>query len=108
MRLAPGAELMAPRPAGGSGPGPSTPARGLPVPPLEQIRASGGLVRARREFERRCIEAALDESGGNVSQAAQWLMVERSNLHKKMQTYGLEARPPRPGGQSDNQKESGS
>jgi two-component system nitrogen regulation response regulator NtrX len=67
------------------------------MPGLELIRSLGGLVEARREFERHCIERCLDATGGNVSQAARLLNIERSNLHKKMQFYGLEARPPRPG-----------
>jgi two-component system nitrogen regulation response regulator NtrX len=67
------------------------------APTVEEIRRAGGLVRARREFERRCIDACLDRSEGNVSEAARLLRIERSNLHKKMQALGLEARPPRPG-----------
>jgi two-component system nitrogen regulation response regulator NtrX len=62
----------------------------------EHIREGGGLNEMRRQFEKRCVEACLDHTGGNVSQAARWLGVERSNLHKKMQALGLEARPPRP------------
>ncbi|MBI5710659.1 MAG: sigma-54-dependent Fis family transcriptional regulator [Candidatus Eisenbacteria bacterium] len=95
-------------PPGPSAPGPAEePAReGWPMPSLDEIRAAGGLVHARREFERRCITACLDRTGGNVSQAASWLMIERSNLHKKMQAYGLEARPPRPGSEADSKEES--
>jgi DNA-binding NtrC family response regulator len=62
----------------------------------EDIRRGGGLGQVRRDFERRCIEACLDHTGGNVSEAARWLGIERSNLHKKMQALGLRARPPRP------------
>ncbi len=72
---------------------------GAPRPDLEQIRRAGGLVQARRDFERASVEAALDHTDGNVSKAARILGIERSNLHKKMQAYGLEARPPRPGSQ---------
>ena len=108
-------DLRALAPGSGAAPAPSPtgpdpqgePAREpWPIPPLDEIRAAGGLVQARREFERRCITACLDRTGGNVSQAASWLMIERSNLHKKMQAYGLEARPPRPGGQADGKEES--
>ena len=53
----------------------------------------GGLVAARREFERGCIEACLERTGGNITQAAQWLGIERSNLHKKIQALGLDAKP---------------
>jgi two-component system nitrogen regulation response regulator NtrX len=76
------------------------------IPSLDQLRAAGGLVQARREFERRCIAMCLDRTGGNVSQAAGWLMIERSNLHKKMQAYGLAAAPPPPGGATDEEEES--
>jgi two-component system nitrogen regulation response regulator NtrX len=62
----------------------------------EDIRSGGGLNEMRRQFEKRCVEACLDHTAGNVSQAARWLGIERSNLHKKMQALGLEARPSRP------------
>jgi transcriptional regulator with GAF, ATPase, and Fis domain len=65
------------------------------TPTLDEIRELGGLVEARRDFERRCIEMCLDQSGGNVSKAARLLGVERSNLHKKMVSLGLEARAAR-------------
>ncbi|MCK4414763.1 MAG: sigma-54-dependent Fis family transcriptional regulator [Candidatus Eisenbacteria sp.] len=61
----------------------------------EELRAAGGLVQARRDFERRCISACLERTGGNISQAAQWLGIERSNLHKKIQAYGLDPRATR-------------
>ena len=63
--------------------------------PLALVREHGGLPAARDAFERLAIEAALDESGGNVSEAARLLGVERSNLHKKISKYALEPRPPR-------------
>ncbi len=53
------------------------------------VQAAGGLVAARQEFEKGCIAAALDESRGNVSQAARLLGIDRTNLHKKIQSYGL-------------------
>jgi two-component system nitrogen regulation response regulator NtrX len=53
------------------------------------VMAAGGLVAARQEFEKRCITSALDEAGGNVSQAARLLCIDRTNLHKKIQSYGL-------------------
>ncbi len=68
---------------------------GSTIPSPEEIQAHGGWVEFRREFERSCIESCLDRTGGNVSQAARLLGIERSNLHKKMQAYDLEARPPR-------------
>jgi DNA-binding NtrC family response regulator len=102
---APGTETASAAAAGE----PARPARArdrapaLPLPGLDGIRALGGLVAARRLFERRCIEACLDRTGGNVSEAARWLGIERSNLHKKMQAYGLEARPPRAAGRPETE-----
>ncbi|MBU1701829.1 MAG: sigma-54 dependent transcriptional regulator [Candidatus Eisenbacteria bacterium] len=73
------------------------PSTGSAGPDLEEIREMGGLVQARREYEKHCIEVCLDKTGGNVSQAAQWLGIERSNLHKKIQSYGLDKKTQRPG-----------
>jgi two-component system nitrogen regulation response regulator NtrX len=50
----------------------------------------GGLVEVRRRFEAACIEACLRESQGNVSAAARLLGIDRTNLHKKIQAYGLD------------------
>jgi two-component system nitrogen regulation response regulator NtrX len=43
----------------------------------------------REEQEKAFIQAALDESGWNVSRAAALLGLERTNLHKKITGYGL-------------------
>ncbi|MBD3336535.1 MAG: response regulator [Candidatus Eisenbacteria bacterium] len=86
------AEVDLERCAPGAGTGAEHDEAGL-VPRLEAIRALGGLVAARREFERRCIQTCLEQTQGNISQAAQLLGIERSNLHKKIQALGLETRP---------------
>ena len=62
----------------------------VPGTPAGDVLATGGLVEARRRFEIACIRRALEESGGNVSQAARALGIDRTNLHKKIQAYGLE------------------
>jgi two-component system nitrogen regulation response regulator NtrX len=49
------------------------------------------LKEARNQFERAYIEAKLREFNGNISQTAEAIGVERSNLHKKIKTYGLDA-----------------
>jgi two-component system nitrogen regulation response regulator NtrX len=85
----------------GAGPAGDTDALSVAAPSPEQLRGAGGLVAARREFERRCIVACLEHTGGNVSQAAQWLGIERSNLHKKIQAYGLNPRAPRATGEPE-------
>jgi len=36
------------------------------------------------------ILACLESTGGNITQAAQILGIERSNLHKKMRALGIE------------------
>jgi len=45
---------------------------------------------ARAEFEREFIARKLVENGGNVSKTAHAIGVERSNLHRKIKTYGIE------------------
>ncbi|MCP4293184.1 MAG: sigma-54-dependent Fis family transcriptional regulator [bacterium] len=56
---------------------------------LASVSAAGGLVPARQEFEKGLVKAALNEAEGNVSKAARLLNIDRTNLHKKIQTYGL-------------------
>jgi len=45
---------------------------------------------ARAEFEKAYIRKKLEEFNGNISQTAEAIGVERSNLHKKIKAYGLE------------------
>ena len=45
---------------------------------------------AKGEFERAFIKKKLREFKGNISQTAEAIGIERSNLHKKIKTYGLE------------------
>jgi two-component system nitrogen regulation response regulator NtrX len=45
---------------------------------------------ARIEFEKAYIAAKLKKYKGNISQTAEAIGIERSNLHKKINTYGLE------------------
>jgi len=46
---------------------------------------------AREEFEKRLILRRLRENGGNVSRTADSLGVERSNLYRKLNAYGIKA-----------------
>ena len=48
------------------------------------------LRNARAVFERQFIIKMLNENGGNISKTAQTIGVERSHLHKKMKSYGIE------------------
>ena len=45
---------------------------------------------ARIIFEKVFISAKLKKFNGNISQTAEAIGVERSNLHKKIKAYGLE------------------
>ena len=77
MILAPGDEIAAddlPFPASGSEAPP-------PDAPLKD---------ARDDFERRYILAALRRHRGNVTRAAETLKLERSNLYRKLKSYGIE------------------
>ncbi len=45
---------------------------------------------ARAVFEKQFILRMLNENGGNISKTAQRIGLERSHLHKKMKTYGID------------------
>ncbi len=51
----------------------------------------GTLREARERFEREYIQRRLREVNGNITHAAERLGIERSNLHRKMKAYGIEA-----------------
>ncbi len=71
---------------GTAGAGEDTPS---PLSPAS-IQGLGGLVKARQAFEAACIRESLAQTGGNVSGAARLLGIDRTNLHKKIQAYGLD------------------
>ncbi|HTO86562.1 MAG TPA: sigma-54 dependent transcriptional regulator, partial [Thermoanaerobaculia bacterium] len=49
---------------------------------------------AREDFERRYILAALRRHRGNVTRTAEALDLERSNLYRKLRSYGIEVERP--------------
>jgi two-component system nitrogen regulation response regulator NtrX len=51
---------------------------------------TGSLKDARREFDLDYIEQKLHENGWNISRTAKVLQIERSNLHRKIKSLGLE------------------
>jgi two-component system nitrogen regulation response regulator NtrX len=51
---------------------------------------SGSLKEAKGDFEKAYIEAKLREFNGNISQTAEAIGIERSNLHKKIKGYKLD------------------
>ncbi len=56
-------------------------AQALPVP--------GTLREAREEFEREFIAKKLEENDWNISRTAEVIELERSNLHRKIKSYGI-------------------
>ncbi len=52
---------------------------------------AGNLKEARASFEKSYIEQKLREFNGNISQTADAIGIERSNLHRKIKAYGLES-----------------
>ncbi len=60
------------------------------LPPTVDTEGQRMTLREYREHaERQYILATLDETGWNISRAAVKLGVERTNLHKKMRSYGI-------------------
>jgi two-component system nitrogen regulation response regulator NtrX len=57
---------------------------------VEAITSARNLRDARQEFEKEFILKTLKENDWNVSRTAQILGVERSHLHKKIKSYGIE------------------
>ncbi|MBP1714655.1 MAG: sigma-54-dependent transcriptional response regulator [Deltaproteobacteria bacterium] len=47
---------------------------------------------ARREFEKNFILKKLLENDENISKTAEVIGIERSNLHRKIKSYGIELR----------------
>jgi two-component system, NtrC family, nitrogen regulation response regulator NtrX len=57
---------------------------------LEPQTLSDSLKEAKNQFEKEFIEAKLREFDWNISQTAEVIGIERSNLHKKIKAYGLD------------------
>ena len=56
----------------------------------DPLPANAPLKDAREDFERRYILTALKRHRGNVTRTAEALQIERSNLHRKLKSYGIE------------------
>jgi two-component system nitrogen regulation response regulator NtrX len=62
-----------------------------PKAPMEFSFLEFSLLRdARREFEKRFIMKKLVENDENISKTAEVIGIERSNLHRKIKSYGIE------------------
>ena len=58
-------------------------------PPVDSPGSMASLAEARDDFEKRFIWKTYEECGGNMSRTAETLQVERSNLYRKMKSFGL-------------------
>ena len=57
---------------------------------VSHISLSLPLREARESFEREYMRSQLDKFEGNVSQMAKFVGMERSALHRKLKTLGLQ------------------
>jgi two-component system nitrogen regulation response regulator NtrX len=60
--------------------------------PDETELLTGSYRDAKWQFEKRYIEKKLREFDGNVSRTAEAIGLERSNLHRKIKSYGLDVK----------------
>ncbi len=57
---------------------------------LTSVLFKDSLKEAKKEFEKAFLESKLMQFNWNISQTAEAIGIERSNLHKKIKLYGLE------------------
>jgi two-component system nitrogen regulation response regulator NtrX len=67
------------------------PGTGAETPTEAAVEGDATLRDARDRFEREFILRALKLSNWNITRAAERMGIERSNLHRKMKAYGIEA-----------------
>ena len=60
--------------------------------PLEGTHTRSALRDAREDFEREFIIQKLEENDWNISRTAELIELERSNLHRKIKSYGIDIR----------------
>ncbi len=65
---------------------------GKGILPAEPEISSDSFRGAKQDFERQYIVRKLREFDGNISRTAEAIGLERSNLHKKIRSYGLEVK----------------
>ncbi len=56
------------------------------------VHARSALRDAREDFEREFIIQKLEENDWNISRTAELIELERSNLHRKIKSYGIDVR----------------
>ncbi|MBT0665980.1 sigma-54 dependent transcriptional regulator [Geobacter pelophilus] len=57
---------------------------------LEGLAGTNSLRSAREEFEKEFILQKLEEFGWNISKTAEAIALERTNLHRKIKSYGID------------------
>jgi two-component system nitrogen regulation response regulator NtrX len=65
---------------------------GKEILPADPEISSDSFRAAKHDFERQYIVRKLREFDGNISRTAEAIGLERSNLHKKIRSYGLEVK----------------
>jgi two-component system nitrogen regulation response regulator NtrX len=63
-----------------------------PLSALESALTRTALRDAREDFEREFIIHKLEENDWNISRTAELIELERSNLHRKIKSYGIDVR----------------
>lgn len=63
-----------------------------PSLPVQPEAFADSYKEAKWKFEKRYIEKKLKEFDGNISRTAEAIGLERSNLHRKIKSYGLDAK----------------
>jgi len=69
---------------------------GARKPRTDRLRPGAGFHELVEDAEREIILSALDQHGGNVSDTARTLGLERSHLYKKMRALGVKRGPEQP------------
>ena len=59
--------------------------------PLDDLAGMSTFREARAEFEKEYLIKKIQENGGNISKTAEAIGLERSYLHRKIKSYGIEA-----------------
>ena len=60
------------------------------APKLGTFLDINSLREAREEFEKEFIIQKLEENDWNISKTAESIELERSNLHRKIKSYGID------------------
>lgn len=60
------------------------------APKLDSLRDINTLREAREEFEKEFIIQKLEENDWNISKTAEFIEMERSNLQRKIKSYGID------------------